>query len=72
MSGGSGSVQIYYRPEDVLLRLADNADSPDDGIRAPIEQIDLTVPLARIRLASTLGSDLRQCVNRVTVEVLNR
>lgn len=47
------TVQIYYRPEDVLLRPAKDADSSPDAIRARIKQIDPTVPLARIRLAST-------------------
>jgi ABC-type Fe3+/spermidine/putrescine transport system ATPase subunit len=50
---GAGTVQIYYRPEDVLLRRADAAGSSPDGIRTRICQIDLTFPLARIRLATT-------------------
>jgi ABC-type Fe3+/spermidine/putrescine transport system ATPase subunit len=48
----SGIVQVYYRPEDVILRPADAGRSPE-GFRARIREIDLTVPLARIRLAST-------------------
>jgi ABC-type Fe3+/spermidine/putrescine transport system ATPase subunit len=52
-SASAGTVQIYYRPEDVLLRRADSADGSQDGIRAQIRQIDLTVPLARVRLTST-------------------
>ncbi|MGH3304808.1 MAG: ABC transporter ATP-binding protein [Streptosporangiaceae bacterium] len=52
-SAGSGTVQVYYRPEDVLLRSAQEAGGSPDGIRARIRQIDLTAPLARIRLAST-------------------
>lgn len=53
ISARPGTVQIYYRPEDVLLRRAEAADHSPDGIRAQIRQIDLTVPLARVRLAST-------------------
>lgn len=53
MAVGSGTVQIYYRPEDILLRRAEEAGGPPGGIRTRIGQIDLTVPLARVRLAST-------------------
>jgi ABC-type Fe3+/spermidine/putrescine transport system ATPase subunit len=66
-SMGSGSVQVYYRPEDVILHRADRPDSSLDGLRTRVEQVDLTVPLARIRLASTpvisaltLHRDIRQ------------
>jgi ABC-type Fe3+/spermidine/putrescine transport system ATPase subunit len=52
-AGGSGPLRVYYRPEDVLLRPADQPDSSPDGIRTRIRQIDLTVPLARIGLATT-------------------
>ncbi|MBO0830892.1 MAG: ABC transporter ATP-binding protein [Actinobacteria bacterium] len=55
-AAGPGTVRVYYRPEDVDLRSADDADYADssaEGIRTRIRQIDLTVPLARIRLAST-------------------
>ncbi len=64
---GSGSVQIYYRPEDVILRRSKGPGSSLGGLRTRVEQIDLTVPLARIRLASTpaisaltLHRDIRQ------------
>ncbi|MGB6454930.1 MAG: ABC transporter ATP-binding protein [Streptosporangiaceae bacterium] len=50
---GSRTVRIYYRPEDVLLRPAGDADSSPNGIRARIRQIEPTVPLARVRLACT-------------------
>lgn len=52
-STSSGSVQAYYLPEDVILHRADRPDSLLDGLRTRIEGVDLTVPLARIRLAST-------------------
>jgi ABC-type Fe3+/spermidine/putrescine transport system ATPase subunit len=66
-TAGSRTVQVYYRPEEVILRAADHAASSPDGLRARIRQIDLTLPLARIRLASTppmsvlaLHRDIRQ------------
>jgi ABC-type Fe3+/spermidine/putrescine transport system ATPase subunit len=49
----SRTVQIYYRPEDILLRPANHADSSPDGISTRIRHVDPTVPLARIRLTST-------------------
>jgi ABC-type sulfate/molybdate transport systems ATPase subunit len=50
--GIQGPVEIYYRPEDVLI--ATHApDAPAGGsLIAPIEHIALTRPLARISLAS--------------------
>jgi molybdate transport system ATP-binding protein len=63
----TGTVQVYYRPEDVSLRPAADASSSPEGISARIREIDLTVPLARIRLAGTpaicalaLHRDIRQ------------
>jgi len=52
-AAGSETVQIYYRPEEVLLRPADDSDSSPGGIRTRIRHIDPTFPLARIRLATT-------------------
>lgn len=52
-AAASGTVQMFYRPEDVLLRPADHAGSSPGAIRTRIQQLDLTIPLARIRLATT-------------------
>jgi ABC-type Fe3+/spermidine/putrescine transport system ATPase subunit len=52
-SMGSGLVRIYYRPEEVLLRPTDELDSSPGSIRATVQKIDPTVPLARVSLAST-------------------
>jgi ABC-type Fe3+/spermidine/putrescine transport system ATPase subunit len=52
-STSSSAVRIYYRPEDVLLRPAEDAAASARGIRTRIRHIDHTVPLARIRLATT-------------------
>jgi ABC-type Fe3+/spermidine/putrescine transport system ATPase subunit len=49
---GPRPVQIYYRPEDILLRPADESADSSGGIRARIQRIDMTRPLARVSLAS--------------------
>ncbi|HTX86127.1 MAG TPA: ABC transporter ATP-binding protein [Streptosporangiaceae bacterium] len=63
---GTGPVQLYYRPEDVLLHHAD-APISGDSITARIRQMDMTLPLARVILDSTpalhvlaLHRDIRQ------------
>jgi len=52
-STGSGSVEVYYRSEDVILHRADRRLSLPGGLITSIQQVDMTVPLARIRLATT-------------------
>lgn len=47
-----GSAQVYYRPEDVILEPATHNDHPG-RYTATIQQIVLTVPLARITLGPT-------------------
>lgn len=47
-----GPVQIYYRPEDVLLSPPGSDTAAEASLTAPIEQVLLTRPLARISLAS--------------------
>lgn len=49
--GSQGRVQIYYRPEDVLLGTAAST-SAGNTFTAQIQQITPTRPLARISLAS--------------------
>ena len=50
----TGEVQVYYRPEDVLLhsRLGDAASLGTDGVATVIGEIVQTRPLARISLVS--------------------
>lgn len=50
---GSAPVRIYYRPEDVLLRRADQPCSSGGNVTARIQHIDWTLPLARITITST-------------------
>jgi len=66
-AAGSRTVRLYYRPEDVILSPADDAESSPETVKTRIRHIDLTAPLARIRLASTpaitaltLHRDIRQ------------
>jgi ABC-type sulfate/molybdate transport systems ATPase subunit len=47
-----GPVHIYYRPEDVLLSPPASDTATEASLTAPIEQVLLTRPLARISLAS--------------------
>jgi ABC-type Fe3+/spermidine/putrescine transport system ATPase subunit len=49
---GSGPVQVYYRPEDVLLHHASEPPNSPGSIRGRIQQIDMTLPLAHISLGS--------------------
>jgi ABC-type Fe3+/spermidine/putrescine transport system ATPase subunit len=50
---GSRPVEVYYRPEDVLLHHASEPPNSPGSIRARIQQIDMTLPLARVSLGST-------------------
>ena len=64
---GSGPVQVYYRPEDVLLHHADQPPNSPGSIRSRIQHIEMTLPLARVSLHSApalnvlaLHRDIRQ------------
>lgn len=48
----AGPVRVYYRPEDVLLGPPPPSTTPGATVIAPISQILLTRPLARITVAS--------------------
>jgi molybdate transport system ATP-binding protein len=47
-----GPVQIYYRPEDVLLGIPGSDPPAGATLTAPVQQITPTRPLARISIAS--------------------
>jgi ABC-type Fe3+/spermidine/putrescine transport system ATPase subunit len=51
--GRSGTVRVYYRPEDVLLRPHPPDEPTGIELTTRVEQITPTRPLARVTLAST-------------------
>lgn len=57
------AVRVFYRPEEVLLAAAAPDSPPGASLTAPIAQVRLTRPLARVRLA---------CDPPVTALILHR
>lgn len=62
-AGADGPVDIYYRPEEVLLGLAGNGMTRADCLTGPVTQLVLTRPLARVSV---------DCDPAVTALVLHR